>query len=224
MQLGIKGALEGTLVLAETQTKGRGRRMRKWHSPKYKGIYLSLILKPKIALSQAPILTLLCAVSVCEAIKEITGLDTRIKWPNDILIANKKLGGILTEMDAETDGLRFVVLGLGLNVNNDKKTLIEGSTSLREQSGDVINRIDLLKALLVRIEKNYLNFQKKGSHAVTDKWREYNITLHRRVRVAAHKKQLEGQAIDIDDDGALLLRLDSGIIRKVTSGDVAYCR
>lgn len=116
MQLGIKGAPEGTIVLAEAQSRGRGRMGRQWVSLKYKGIYLSLLLKPKILPNQSPMLTLLCAVSICEAIKEVTDLDAKIKWPNDILIHNRKLGGILTELNAEMDAIRFVVVGIGLNV------------------------------------------------------------------------------------------------------------
>lgn len=224
VELGLKGLAEGTLILAEAQSKGRGRLGRVWLSPKYKGIYLSLILKPKILPNQASILTLLAAVSICEAIKEITGLDVQIKWPNDILIHSKKLGGILTELNAEMDEARFVVIGIGLNANNDAKSLIAGATSLKEQGKENINRIELLQELLLKIEENYALFQKKGSQPIIEKWRDYNITLGRRVEVFAHKEHIEGEAVDIDIDGGLLIRRDSGVTEKVMSGDIVHCR
>ncbi len=223
-QLALKNAPEGTIVITESQSRGRGRLGREWSSPKHKGIYLSLILRPKIGPSQASIFTLLTAVSICEAVKEAADLDIQIKWPNDLLAHNKKLGGILTELNAEMDEVRFVVIGIGLNINNDKKDLIRGATSLKEQKGHDINRIELLKELLRKIETNYLTFQSKGADFVIRKWRDYNITLGRRVRVASHKHHIEGEAVDIDVDGALLLRNDSGLIQKVTAGDVVHRR
>jgi BirA family biotin operon repressor/biotin-[acetyl-CoA-carboxylase] ligase len=224
MELGLKGLPEGTLVLTETQTKGRGRLGRSWFSPKYKGVYLSLILKPRILPTQTPILTLLAAVSICEAIRENIFLDVRIKWPNDILIHNKKLGGILTELSAEMDRVRFVVVGIGLNVNSERKTLPEGATSLREQKKEEINRVELLQEILRRMEANYLFFQKKGPRDIIERWRSYNITLGKRVKVVCQKEHVEGQAMDIDIDGGLLLRKDSGVVEKVMAGDIVHCR
>lgn len=224
IQLGMKGLPEGTLILAESQTKGRGRLNRQWYSPKYKGIYLSLILRPKILPNQTPILTLMAAVSICGAIKETVDLDTKIKWPNDILFHNKKLGGILTELNAEMDMIRFVIIGVGLNVNNDKKTLVAHATSLKEQKKENINRIELLKVLLRKIEYNYLLFQKKGPQMIIEKWQQFNVTLGRRVKVICQKEELEGEAIDIDRDGGLLVREDSGLIKKVMVGDVVLLR
>lgn len=223
-EFGMKQAPEGTLILAEAQTKGRGRLGRDWVSPKYKGIYLSLILKPKISPNQASILTLLSAVSVCEAIKAMTGLDAQIKWPNDVLIHHKKLGGILTELNAEMDEVRFIVVGIGLNVNNDEKSLINSAISLKELKKEDINRAELLREILRKIEANYLLLQNKGSRPIIEKWREYNITLGKRIKVHYHKEYLEGQAVDIDRDGGLLVRTDSGVIKKVVSGDVVHCR
>jgi len=223
-QLGIKGSPEGTIVLAETQTKGRGRLGRNWFSPKYKGIYLCLILRPKILPSQMPLLTLMNAVSICEAIRENNGLTCQIKWPNDILLHHKKMGGILTELNAEIDASRFVVVGIGLNVNNDKKTLPSGATSLREQKKEEINRLDLLQEILRKIETNYFLFQKKGAGPIIEKWREWNISLGRRVRIICQKEHIEGEALDIDADGGLLIRNDFGLTQKVMAGDVVHCR
>lgn len=224
LKLGITGAQEGTLILAETQTKGKGRLGRIWFSPKYKGIYMSLILRPKIPPSEASILTLLSAVSVCEAVKKICTLDAQIKWPNDILIHNKKLGGILTELSAETDRVNFISIGIGLNVNNDKKTLIAGTTSLKEHKKEGINRIELLRELLRQLEADYLLFQHRGPASIIGKWREHSTTLGRRVKVYTHKKHYEGEALDIDIDGGLILRNDAGLNVKVVAGDVMHCR
>jgi len=224
MNLGIKGAAEGTVVIAESQTKGRGRLGRNWFSPKYKGIYFSVILRPKLLPSKVSILTLLAAVSVSEAIKKVTGVDIQIKWPNDILFENKKLGGILTELNAEMDKVNFVVIGIGLNVNNDKKSLISGATSLREKLAQNTNRIELLQEVLRRIEANYSLLQHKGSKAIAEKWRELATTLHKRVKVYSQNEHVEGEAVDIDSDGALLIRNDSGLTQKVTAGDVVHCR
>jgi len=224
VDLGIKGALEGTLILAEAQTKGRGRLGREWFSPKYKGIYLSLILRPDILPNQAPIFTLLAGVSVSEAIKEVCAIEPQIKWPNDILINNKKLGGILTELNAEMDKVHFVVIGIGLNVNSDKKALVTGAVSLKELKKENTSRIELLQEILRRIEANYLLFRKKGSPCIIEKWRDHNLTLGRRVKVYFQHKEIEGEAKDIDSDGSLILRNDNGLMQKVTAGDVVHCR
>lgn len=223
-QLALKGAKEGTVVLAETQTKGRGRLGRIWYSPKYKGLYFSLILRPKISLDKASIITLLVGVSICEAIKELLGLDLQIKWPNDILMYNKKLGGILTEIKAEVDEVNFIIIGVGLNVNNDSKSLISGSTSLKENKNEQLSRLNILQEVLYRLEVNYQILEKNGTKPIIDKWRQYAITLGRRVKVYSHKEHLEGEAFDIDSDGGLLIRNDSGITQKVIAGDVVHCR
>jgi len=223
MQSGLKGDPCGTVVLAESQTRGRGRLGRLWLSPKYKGIYLSLILRPKILPGGASILTLLAAVSVCEAIKETVGFEVQIKWPNDILSGNKKLGGILTELNAEMDKINFVIIGIGLNVNNDKNTLAGSVTSLKEQKKENINRVILLQEILRRIESNYLLLENKGNSSILESWRQYNVTLGKRVKVRYQKEHIAGVAVDIDRDGALLVRQDSGLVEKVMAGDVVHC-
>jgi BirA family biotin operon repressor/biotin-[acetyl-CoA-carboxylase] ligase len=224
MQLGIQSAPSGTIVLAESQTKGRGRLGRSWFSPKHKGIYLSLILRPKISPSASCVLTLLAAVSICEAVKKVTGMEAQIKWPNDIFMHNKKVAGILTEMNAELDKVNFVVIGIGLNVNNDKKSLIAQATSLKELTRQPISRVILLQELLRRIESNYSVLEDRGAQTIIDKWRSFSLTLGRRVKIYYQDKHIEGQAVDIDSDGALLIRKDSGLTIKVFSGDIIHCR
>jgi BirA family transcriptional regulator, biotin operon repressor / biotin---[acetyl-CoA-carboxylase] ligase len=224
MRLGILGAPCGTLVVAESQTKGRGRLGRCWFSPKYKGLYVSLLLRPRMPPALVSLITLLAAVSIVEAIYAFVGLRPRIKWPNDIMLQGKKLGGILTELNAEMDKVKYIVIGIGLNVNNDKKSLIAGGTSLREHLKEDVRRVALLQEVLCRIEENYLRFEKKGGSFLIEKWREHNMTLGKRVKVYCHKEHIEGEAVDIDVDGGLLVRKDSGITSKIMSGDVVHCR
>jgi BirA family transcriptional regulator, biotin operon repressor / biotin---[acetyl-CoA-carboxylase] ligase len=224
MKLGLEGSAEGTLVVAESQTQGKGRLGRSWYSPKHKGLYFSLILRPKILPSRAPLLTILCAVGVCEAVADVTGLQPQIKWPNDILLQQKKIGGILTELNAETDAVNFAVVGIGLNVNNDKKSLVSGATSLKEAKQESVDRVLLLQEILRKIEKSYLLFQKGETRPILEAWRKNNTTLGRRVKVYVKEEHVEGQALDIDKDGGLLVRKDTGVVEKVMAGDVIYCR
>ncbi len=224
MQLAVKNAPEGTIILAEGQAKGRGRLGRSWVSPKHKGIYISLILRPQASLDKVPLITLLSAVSVCEAVAELSGLEPQIKWPNDIMLHNKKLGGILTELKADMDRAVFVIVGIGLNVNNDPRHLLPHATSLTEQKKHDIDRLELLAELLLRIEENYKLLQKNDFQAITDKWRNLSLTLNRRVKINSQSSHIEGEAVDIDMDGALLVRNDSGLVQRVTAGDIIHCR
>jgi BirA family biotin operon repressor/biotin-[acetyl-CoA-carboxylase] ligase len=220
INLGLNNAPEGTIVCAESQIKGRGRLGRSWFSPKSKGIYISLILRPKLMPLEVPKLTLLIAVAVVEAIKKNTGIQAAIKWPNDIMIKEKKLGGILTELNAEQDVVRFAAIGIGLNVNNDKEHLPLCAISLREYLNEKIPRLDLLKEILRHVEREYIVFTKTGFGPVLRKWRRYSSTLGRHIKVACRRGHIEGKAIDLDIDGSLLVRKACGFIEKVTSGDV----
>jgi BirA family transcriptional regulator, biotin operon repressor / biotin---[acetyl-CoA-carboxylase] ligase len=226
MQLASDNPAEGTLVLAEAQTRGRGRLGRHWVSVKYKGLYLTVILRPKITLAQSAVLTFLAAVSVCEAVKIVAGIDASIKWPNDILVNNRKLAGILTEIEAEPDRVNFVFIGIGLNVNNEAKELLKGAVSLKvaSPSQQRFSRVELLQELLRRIEDNYLLFQKKNSALILDKWKTLNVTLGKKVKISSGKEHVEGVALDIAADGALLVRRESGKIQKFMSGDVVHLR
>ncbi|HNX81337.1 MAG TPA: biotin--[acetyl-CoA-carboxylase] ligase [Candidatus Omnitrophota bacterium] len=224
MQRAMEGEPEGALILAETQTKGRGRMGRAWISQRHKGIYASFIVRPKILPTQAPVLTLLTAVSICEAVYEYCSVQTTIKWPNDIFIGGKKLCGILTELEAESDQVHCAVIGFGINVNNEKKSLVPVATSLFEETGHVVNRAALLQIIMRHLETKYFSFLKYGPNQIIEKWRQYSITLGCRVKVSLHKSHLEGQAVDIDDDGALLIRKDNGLIQRLTAGDIIHCR
>lgn len=216
-ELALANHCEGTVVVAETQVKGRGRLGRHWISPKYKGIYFSLILRPKILPQQGSVLTVVIAVSAVEAIEKAVGIPANIKWPNDILINDKKVGGILIEMNAETDAVKFVVVGMGLNVSSPKSQLPENASWLGR---DADHRAFLLQEILRRIEANYLEFTKGDAGLIIEKWRKFSSTLHSRVKVTCLKEHIEGEAVDIDLDGGLLVRKDSGFIEKVMTGDV----
>ncbi len=223
-QLAFQGASEGTVVCAETQAKGRGRLGRNWASPKGKSIYTSIVLRPKVLLNEVSGLTLLLAVAVSKAIKLTAGVDARIKWPNDILVNEKKVAGILTELNGEMDRVNFIIAGIGINVNERKKILPEGASSLSEETKRKISRICLLQEVLKQIEDQYLIFQQKGFSSIFDQWRELSITLNKKVKIIESTGFIEGQAVDIDNQGALLIKKKNGTIVKKTSGEVIHLR
>ncbi len=219
-KLGMEGAPEGTVVCAETQTKGRGRLGRNWASPKHKGVYLSIILRPKLSPAELAKLTLLSAVAVAEAVEKISGVAARIKWPNDLLIKNKKLAGILTELRAEVDQMKFVIVGIGLNVNNTATQLVEGATSLRQEAGRAFSRVEVVQEILRAFERWYAHLDKKGFDDVIGAWKERSHTLGKRVKITDPAGVVEGVALDLDHDGGLLIRQDSGVVVKKMAGDV----
>ena len=222
--LGLEKSPEGTVVIAEGQTKGRGRLGRSWVSPKGKGIYLSIILRPELLPTEAAKLTLLSAIALCDAIKNTTHLDANIKWPNDVLINGKKVAGVLTELNAETDRVKFVVVGIGLNVNAKSDTLPAGATSLRSEAKKQFSRVDVTKEVLRSIEHWYLRYQRQGFLPVAKRWKELSVTLNKRVRVVDPTGEIEGEAVDIDKDGGLMIRKDSGVLVKRMAGDVVQMR
>jgi BirA family biotin operon repressor/biotin-[acetyl-CoA-carboxylase] ligase len=223
-KLGISGYPEGTVVCAETQKKGRGRMGRSWLSPKSKGIYASIILRPKLLPNETARLTLLSAVAISEAIRDMTGLFSYIKWPNDILINDRKLGGILTEIDAEMDIVKFAIIGLGINVNAKSSQLPPRATSISQEKGGVFSRVELLREILRKLDKLYLLLQRQGFGPVIERWRELSSTIGRRVKVSYKREHIEGEAIDVDLDGGLLIRSDYGFIEKIMAGDVIKVR
>ncbi len=218
--LAEKGLKEGVVVLAEEQVKGKGRLGRTWVSPPGCGIYLSCILRPSMPPSEIPKLTLTASVCVARAIRELTGLLAMIKWPNDILIDSKKVCGILLEMKAEQDKVDFVIVGIGVNVNAPVKSLPKGATSLKAELGEDVSRVRLTQKILESLEAGYTLLCKNGFPKIIEEWKEYSGMLGSRVRVLLPNREFEGAAADIDQDGALLVRLDNGFIEKASSGDV----
>ncbi len=221
-RLGMEGAPEGTVVCAETQTQGRGRLGRVWSSPKAKGIYCSLILRPQLPPGQLSQLTLTAAVALAEALRDAAGIEPAIKWPNDILVGGKKLAGILTELRAETDQVKFVVVGMGINVNTSASQLVDGASSLRIETGRIFNRVVVLQHILRSFETWYAVLGRGRFDLVIKAWKARSATLKKRVRVTGPGGMVEGLAVDLDTDGALLVRQDSGVIVKQTAGDLVH--
>ncbi len=219
-KLAMEGASEGTVVCAETQTKGRGRLGRQWASAKGKGIYMSLILRPKFAPVEVAKLTLLCGVALTETIKKTAGLQVSIKWPNDLFVNGKKLAGILTELNAETDRVKFVIVGIGININTALAGLPSVGTSLKNETGHDHDRVKIFQEVLRGIEKWYLRLGEEGFLPVIKKCKELSLILNQRIRISDPAGSIEGEAIDIDQDGGLLIRQDSGVITKKMAGDV----
>jgi len=221
--LAKSGAEEGTIVLAEGQTEGKGRMGRSWFSPLGKGIWVSIILRPLLPPSLAGRVSLISALAVAEAIREVTGLPALIKWPNDLVISEKKVGGILTEMSAEMEQIKFIILGIGINVNQDEflEELKGKALSLHQGGGKEVSRLSLLRNILRRLDNYYPYLQKGELGTITNRWRELSATLGKQVRVSFQGEVIEGQAVDIDSEGALLLRLDSGFVKCLTGGEVS---
>ena len=228
-ELAEKGMKEGAVILADEQVKGKGRHGRHWSSPSKGGIYMSCILRPLIAPNEISRITLLAAIAVARAIRDFSSLEVMIKWPNDIMIDQRKLCGILTEMKAEQDSVDFVVLGIGINVNIPKTELPKGATSIREELESCggrsnLSRVDLTKKVLEKIEEYYNLMKSEGFEPIIDMWKDLSVMIGSRVKVSIHGKTFEGLAHDINPDGALIVRMESGILEKVSSGDVVMVR
>jgi BirA family biotin operon repressor/biotin-[acetyl-CoA-carboxylase] ligase len=221
LELAQQNAPEGTVVVAESQTGGKGRLGRSWTSPRG-NLCFSVVLRPDLPTHKAPLVTLLGAVAVVSALRA-AGIPAGIKWPNDILVAGRKVSGLLTELSAEPDRVRHIVLGIGVNVNLDPALLPEEvrdrSTSVAAATGGTVDRTRLLAELLAQLDHWYGRFQ-ADPQTVLGAWRDLNVTLGRRVAVSGPGEQLEGVARDIDNEGRLLVRLDGGGLRAVAAGDV----
>ena len=219
-QLAEEGVEEGTVVIAETQTRGKGRLGRKWITPPG-GAWLSVVLKPGIDPAHAASITLLAAVSVTKALRG-AGAEAVIKWPNDVLVNGKKICGILTEMSAETDAVSFIVLGIGVNLNNDVP--LETATSLKAELGHEVSRVKFVQGLLEALEDDYLTFREQGFTPILWSWRRYSDTLGRPVEVTYQDEIVRGIAQDVSSDGALIVQLPNGSIRKIVSGNCTHLK
>jgi BirA family biotin operon repressor/biotin-[acetyl-CoA-carboxylase] ligase len=217
-ELAKKGAAEGTIVIAEVQTRGRGRLSREWLSPEG-GIYFTLILRPRISPAYSPRINLMVAIAVAATIRKLFGLKAALKWPNDVLIEGKKVCGILAEMDAEIDVVNFVNVGIGMNANNSVTRFEETTISLKGALGREISRKEFLSALITEIERRQPLLMKAD---LLREWKRLSATLSKEVRVMSLGEEVIGQAIDIDATGALILKGKDGSLRTVLAGDCIH--
>lgn len=224
-KLARAGCPEGTVVVAESQSGGKGRMGRFWFSPRARGLWFSVILRPPVNLVETPQVTMVAAVAVALAVREHTGLAASIKWPNDLLVEGKKLCGILVELNAEIDRVNFMVAGIGLNVNIDSNQfppeLAGIATSLKIEAGRHIPRVPMLRALLQSLEIWYRRWLQEGFTPVLEKWRELCVTLDCPVTVHTIKGSYAGHALDVDETGALLVQRADGTVERLVAGEVS---
>ena len=227
--LARKGAREGTVVMADFQSRGRGRLGRAWESPAGLNVYASILFRPSIPAPTAPQLTLLAGVAAARAVARTSGLDARIKWPNDIFVKGRKLAGILAEMEAEGQRARFVVLGIGINVNWRKEDfpvdLRETATSVRIESGEEVSRVEIAEGLFQELEEAYLGFLREGfSPQLREEWNRLSWINGKKVAVIGPEGEVPGRALGLDMDGALLLVDEEGRTRRFIAGEVSLRR
>jgi BirA family biotin operon repressor/biotin-[acetyl-CoA-carboxylase] ligase len=209
------GADEGTLVITDYQTKGRGRLDRSWESESGQNLMFSFILRPRIPLFDSFLLTMAAGISMAEAIETETGLPAMVKWPNDIFLNGKKLAGILTEISGQSQALDWAVIGIGVNINS--KPDLDTAMYLNEQTDEAIDRINILNRFLINFEAVYRNG--RPSEDIIERWRAKSYTLGLQVEIDDNGEIIKGLAEDIDKSGALMVRTNEGKI-KVICGDV----
>lgn len=225
-ELALNGAPEGTVVIADEQVQGRGRLGRSWISPPGKGIWMSVVLRPRLFPQQASRITIMTAVAVANALKRSAQIEVGIKWPNDIVCGGKKLCGILNEVHAEPQVIHYAVVGIGLNVNFSQEDLPDGikdlATSLKIEKDKEFCRVNVIRAILQEMEKIYL--QKLNGDGFAELLKEYerrSVILGKRVRVIGIGSELSGYAEGFGEDGSLILRLDDGRLETILAGDVS---
>jgi BirA family biotin operon repressor/biotin-[acetyl-CoA-carboxylase] ligase len=215
---------EGAVVFAESQTKGRGRLGRKWLSPSGKGLWFSVLLRPELRPQETTRLTVAAATALRRAIQKETGLQPAIKWPNDILVNGRKVAGILTELSAELDRVKHVIIGIGVDVNLNAgefpPELRRQATSLKVEAGQAVSRPALATAILRELDADYARLCGGEFGAVADEWEAHCATLGQAVAIRIGERQVRGRAESLGEDGALLLRTEHGRIERITGGDV----
>jgi BirA family biotin operon repressor/biotin-[acetyl-CoA-carboxylase] ligase len=218
-----KGARSGFLVAASRQTAGRGRLGRNWESPPDRGLYVSILLRPDLPMTEAGKLTVLSSVATVDAVETVAGLRPQIKWPNDLMLGGRKLAGVLIETEPKENRLAFAVVGIGLNVRHETKDFSPKvralATSLYLATGRMYRRADLLVALLQALERRLSSPFDEAREA----WTASSLTLGQRVTLTTVRGRKHGQALGLDESGALLLRSDSGEVETVTAGDMQAC-
>jgi BirA family biotin operon repressor/biotin-[acetyl-CoA-carboxylase] ligase len=223
-KLARDGVKEGVAVFAESQTKGRGRLGRKWMSPARKGLWFSVLLRPRLRPQAVTQLTIASATALVRAIRSQTGLRPAIKWPNDVLVGGKKVAGVLTEMHGELDTVKYVILGIGVDVNLNAGELPADlrklATSLKIESGEATDRAGLATEILRELDRDYARVCSRQFEAVADEWEERCETIGRNVVIQVGDRRVQGRAESLDADGALLLRTQHGHLERIIGGDV----
>ncbi|MFE4710111.1 MULTISPECIES: biotin--[acetyl-CoA-carboxylase] ligase [unclassified Paenibacillus] len=224
-RLAENGAPEGTTVIAEEQTGGRGRQGKKWHSPFGKGIWMSVVLRPSLPLLSTPQLTLMAGVAVCRAIRRVSGVDVGIKWPNDLLAGDRKICGILLESSCYENELAYCIAGIGISVNLAEEDYPDflngvGTSLLIERGGASVDRSVLAGAVLTELDSLYAFYLEHGFSPVARLWEAMSVTLGRQVARNTPQGRMEGLATGLDDNGGLLLMDRSGQIHSVSSGEI----
>ena len=222
--LAAQGAEHGTVVVAEEQTKGRGRLQRSWFSPARYGIYLSLILRSPLPILEAPQSAMVTALALVKVLHENYGIEASIKWPNDVLVAGKKIAGILADMQSDQDYTRFIVIGMGINANHRESDLAEPfrypATSLAIELGTPVNRQDLLLQFLHRFETEYEHFLKNGFGAMLPEFEKASAILGKQLRIQSGREEISGRALGFTPEGALRLLKGDGNEEVIWVGDV----
>lgn len=219
---------EGVIVLAESQEKGRGRLGRSWISPAGVNVYMSIITKPEIDPKDATLITIMTAVGCAIGLRRATGLDVKIKWPNDLMVSDRKLGGILTEMKTAPGRIIFAIIGIGINVNADIDSfpddVRETATSIKIETGASYPRTEIIVEILNEIDRWYRILKEMGRKTILSEWQRLTSTLGREVKVTVGKETFSGFAESIDDEGMLILRLPSGVLKRISAGDLTILR
>jgi len=227
-RLGVAGAPEGTAVIADSQTKGRGRLQRVWHSPPGSNIYTSILLRPNFPPDQAPRISIAAGVAVAEILSQYCQGLVELKWPNDVLLNRKKVCGILAQMKASASDIDFVVLGMGINVNigynqlpPDIRTI---ATSLAIETCREIDRQELIISLYENIAKWYKELSQRGFDAIKEKWLSFSPMIGQNVQVMFRDEGVSGKALGLDEDGSLIILNVNGETVKVSAGDATIVK
>lgn len=224
-ELASKGAPEGVVVIAEMQTAGRGRLQRRWFSPRG-GLYFSIVLRPGIKARDAAKLAFVASLAVAEVLKERYGLPVEVKWPNDVLVNAKKICGVLVETEARGEEIGYAIIGIGVNVNIDvEKELPEelraSTTSIMNELGLEVRLDEIFKYILEKLEDLYEEFLRSGFSRILERWKRYAGFLGKTVEVSSGSERLQGLALDIDHEGALIVRLSDGGTRRFLVGEIS---
>jgi len=219
-----QGEEEGALVIAEQQERGRGRKARVWDSQFGKGLWFSVIIRPNLPSCKSGLIPFLAGLSIADAINNLTGLQVDLKWPNDIMINNKKCCGVLSEVHFDNGNIAFIILGIGINVNHNpgdwSENLNGTATSLRIEKKARVNRAELLNEILTQFEQNYKHVKHDSFDSLIDQWKKRCSKFKKNITILQEDKKISGIFFDLDKQGCLLLKTQRGELKKIVAGDI----